>query len=71
MIDAMPIYDFKCRACGHVFEELVRLGQTPPCPSCGGSELEKLVSIPAVSTEASRKRSLGKAREAAGRVKRE
>jgi len=71
MIPLMPIYDFKCRVCGHVFEELVRLGQTPPCPSCGGADLDKLVSIPVVSTEATRKRSLGRARQTAAKVKRE
>ena len=31
----MPLYEFKCRACGHRFEELVRLGETPECPKCG------------------------------------
>lgn len=67
----MPLYDYKCRACGRVFEELVRLGETPNCPACNGSDLERLVSIPAVSTDATRKRSLGKARRAAGKVSRE
>jgi putative FmdB family regulatory protein len=67
----MPIYDFKCRACGRKFEELVRLGETPNCPSCNGADLERLVSIPAVSTDKTRKRSLGKARRAAGKVNRE
>ena len=67
----MPIYDFKCRACGHVFEELVKLGQTPDCPSCGARDLERLVSLPAVSTEGSRQRSFAKARERAGKVHKE
>lgn len=67
----MPIYDFKCRQCGNVFDELVKVGQTPDCPSCGGNDLERLVSLPAVSTEASRKRSLGKARERAKKVNQE
>ncbi len=67
----MPIYDYKCRRCGRQFEELVRLGETPNCPSCNGNELERLVSIPAISTESTRKRSLGKARQAAGKVSKE
>jgi putative FmdB family regulatory protein len=71
MIAAMPLYDFKCRACGRVFEELVRLGETPNCPACSGNDLERLVSIPAVSTDKTRKRSLGKARQAAGKEHRE
>lgn len=71
MIATMPIYDYKCRSCGHEFDALVRLGETPDCPSCAGSDLERLVSVPAISTDATRKRSLGKARAAAGKVHRE
>ena len=67
----MPIYEYKCRACGREFEELVKLGETPDCPSCSGNDLERLVSIPAVSTDKTRKRTLGQARKAAGEVKRE
>lgn len=67
----MPIYDFKCRSCGRRFEELLKLGQTPNCPSCGGNDLEQLVSMPAVSTEGSRQRSFAKARERAGKVHKE
>jgi putative FmdB family regulatory protein len=67
----VPIYEFKCRACEHVFDELVKLGQTPDCPSCGGNDLERLVSLPAVSTESSRRRSLSKARERAGKTHKE
>ena len=61
----MPIYEYKCRNCGHEFEELVRLGETPDCPSCKGSDLERLVSLPMVSTESTRQRSFDKARQAA------
>jgi putative FmdB family regulatory protein len=67
----MPIYDFKCRACGCIFEELVKLGYTPDCPECGGNDLATLISLPAISTETSRKRSAGKARERADRVRKE
>jgi putative FmdB family regulatory protein len=47
----MPIYDFHCRTCGHEFEALVR-AQDPPatCPSCGGADIDKLLSGFAVST---------------------
>jgi putative FmdB family regulatory protein len=71
MIGGMPIYDYKCRTCGHQFEELVRLGETPNCPSCNGNDLEQLVSIPAVSTDKTRKRSLSKARQVAGKEHKE
>lgn len=43
----------------------------PNCPSCHGSDLERLVSLPAVSTDKSRQRSLGKARQRAGEARRE
>jgi len=63
----MPIYEYKCRTCGGFFEELVKLGQTPDCPSCGGRDLEQLISLPAVSTDASRKRTLAEARQRASK----
>jgi putative FmdB family regulatory protein len=72
MITTMPIYDFKCRACGRKFEELVKLGETPDCPACKGKDVERLFSLSAaVSTDKTRKRSLGQARRAAGKVNRE
>jgi putative FmdB family regulatory protein len=71
MIRRMPIYDYKCRTCSHEFEELVKLGQTPDCPSCKGNDLEKLLSLPAVSTSGSRASALEKARKRAGAVRKE
>ena len=48
----MPLYDFKCRACGHEFEGLVLPARTPPpCPSCKSQDLERLISSFAVSSE--------------------
>ena len=65
----MPLYDFKCRACGHRFDELVRLGETPECPKCHDKEPERLFSATAgVSTDRSRKRTAGVARRKAGAV---
>jgi putative FmdB family regulatory protein len=43
----MPLYDFRCSACNHVFEELVRHGEVPSCPQCGSSSAEKQLSAPA------------------------
>lgn len=41
----MPIHDYRCSACGHDFETLVRGGAVPACPRCGDTAgLERLVS---------------------------
>lgn len=40
----MPLYDFRCKACAHEFEALVRPPREPVCPSCGGADLERLLS---------------------------
>jgi putative FmdB family regulatory protein len=52
----MPLYDYNCQACGHPFEALVRAGDTPACPQCGSTALEKCLSriAPAGKIEAIR-----------------
>ena len=42
----MPIYEYRCAACGHELETLQKLSDSPltDCPSCGQSRLTKLVS---------------------------
>jgi len=42
----MPIYEYRCAACGHELEALQRLADAPlkECPACGQSRLHKLVS---------------------------
>jgi putative FmdB family regulatory protein len=40
----VPLYDFRCRACGAEFEALVRPPQEPACASCGSVDLERLVT---------------------------
>ena len=47
----MPLFDFRCRTCGKVFEILVRTGDSPACPACGGAELEKQLPTFALSTD--------------------
>lgn len=46
----MPIFDFVCTTCQHAFEALVRGSTLPACPSCGGTEIEKQLSLPAIKT---------------------
>jgi putative FmdB family regulatory protein len=41
----MPTYDYRCEACGHVFELFHRMSEdpTPDCPECGQS-CERMIS---------------------------
>jgi putative FmdB family regulatory protein len=42
----MPIYEYRCRACGAQKEYLQKMSDAPltDCPECGRAELEKMVS---------------------------
>jgi putative FmdB family regulatory protein len=47
----MPLFDFRCRACQHVFEVLVRPNSAAPvCPQCQGADLERQPAAFAVSS---------------------
>ena len=48
----MPIFEYCCKACRKEFEALV-LATTgaPTCPACHGTELEKLISAPAIKSD--------------------
>ncbi|QTN23226.1 zinc ribbon domain-containing protein [Rhizobacter sp. AJA081-3] len=43
----MPLYDYRCSACGQQFELLVRNSTVPACPHCATTALERLVSLTA------------------------
>ena len=58
----MPIYEYSCRSCEVRFETLVRAGETPVCVSCGSGDLERIFSLPAVSSDDTRARALGAAK---------
>lgn len=47
----MPMYEFKCNACKKVFEELV-FGdpKSVPCPHCGSTNTQRLLSATTVRT---------------------
>jgi putative FmdB family regulatory protein len=34
----VPVYEYRCRSCGHTLEEVQPMGSGPPgpCPACGG-----------------------------------
>lgn len=41
----MPIYEFRCTACGAVFDKMMKISDpTPVCAECGHTEVQKLVS---------------------------
>lgn len=42
----MPIYEYKCEACGYQFEQLQKIDAAPlkTCPECHARKLKKLVS---------------------------
>ena len=59
----MPIYEYRCEACGAEFETLV-LGKTEPsCPSCAGTDLKRVFSLPAVQSSSTRALSMKAARK--------
>ncbi len=45
----MPIYEYRCQACGAKLEKRQRFSDPPltTCPSCGAEALKKLVSMTA------------------------
>lgn len=42
----MPIYEYRCQACGHELEKLQKMSDAPltDCPACGKPALSKLIS---------------------------
>ena len=60
----MPIFEYECRTCGREFETLVRTGDVPACPACSSQDLDKLLSLSAISSADIRKANVTKARHA-------
>jgi putative FmdB family regulatory protein len=43
----MPIYEYRCSACGYEFEKMVRLSQAEQqqeCPGCHSQDTRKMIS---------------------------
>ena len=42
----MPTYEYKCKDCGHKFEQFQNMSDKPlkKCPECGG-KIERLIGI--------------------------
>ena len=45
----MPLFEYECRGCGAHFEFLTRQGEAAACPTCKSEDLQKLLSVFAVS----------------------
>ena len=41
----MPIFAYRCRACGDEFQTLVMSGETPLCKRCESEDLEQQLSL--------------------------
>ncbi len=50
----MPIFEYRCKKCELEFETLVLGRETPECPTCHGSKLERFLSTFAAVTGGSR-----------------
>jgi putative FmdB family regulatory protein len=50
----VPIYEYKCKKCGHIFERIQKFSDPPArkCPECGGA-VEQVLSAPAVQFKGS------------------
>jgi putative FmdB family regulatory protein len=44
----MPFYEYQCKNCGHTLEAMQKVNDSPlkKCPSCGKSQLTRLMSAP-------------------------
>lgn len=50
----MPLYEYQCKKCGHLFEKIQKFSDKPEkkCPKCGGP-VEQTISAPAVQFKGS------------------
>jgi len=50
----VPLYEYKCRKCGHRFEKIERVAgpHRKKCPECGG-RVERLAAAPAIQFKGS------------------
>ena len=58
----MPLYEYKCLACGCEFELLIlNASRAIACSACGSESVERTLSLFAVSSEASRQANTARA----------
>lgn len=46
----MPLYDYQCEKCGHMFEVMQSFSDAPisQCPECKAKKVQRLISRPAL-----------------------
>ncbi|RPI49983.1 MAG: zinc ribbon domain-containing protein [Acidobacteria bacterium] len=51
----MPLYEYRCDACGHRFEQIQKFSDpaVEVCPNCGERNVQKLLSSPAIQFKGS------------------
>jgi putative FmdB family regulatory protein len=55
----MPLFEYACRSCDNRFELLVRESTKLECPKCASDQLDKQLSVFAVSAPSSSPRMMG------------
>ena len=50
----MPLFEYRCRSCDERLEIFVAGGSMPRCPECESVDVQKLLSVFAVSSAESR-----------------
>jgi len=66
----VPLYEFECLDCGQYFEALV-LKSPAVCPACHSQNLEQLLSMFSVNSDATRRASLQGARRQNAKTQRD
>jgi putative FmdB family regulatory protein len=69
----MPIYEYKCRVCGHGFERFALRSSitSSVCPACHSEDVERLLSLFAVNSPTTRAAALNSGRKQAARIERD
>jgi len=67
----MPLYDFKCKACGHEYEDIKSMSSKGPykCPKCGAKRSARVFNMSGISMRTDRG-SPDDARHDRGRIRR-
>ncbi len=48
----MPIFEFRCNACGHPYEHFGKWDDATSCPECKSRDTKKLISAPVIPVSA-------------------